>query len=110
MKEKSWKIVFGYDPYTKNKQYYENIDRIERTQKGFRLWDNKGFYKDFHRFCLFWEVGKGEDPHNPCSDCLFNELNLYSCSDSKSKYNLSDNTGTVCCYYLQKEKKDESKL
>lgn len=92
-------IIFIYDPYIRKGRIFKNICNVEKTSNGFRIYKGDGFYKDFHRLCIWWEVKLTLNPNNPCVDCLFNYSTSCGCEDAKDfKFNLGNNR-IVCAMY-----------
>lgn len=50
-------IVFVYNPFERSKQIFQDVNKVEeREDKSFRIYKKDGFYKDFPRLCIWWEV------------------------------------------------------
>ena len=96
-------IIFVYNPFERSKQIFQDINRVEeREDKSFRIYKKDGFYKDFPRLCIWWEVKITTNPNDPCEDCLFNYSKFPSCEDVDNfKFTLSDSS-VVCSMHHQK--------
>lgn len=88
--------IFVHNPYERNKQVFQDIYKVEDIpNKGFKVYKDKDFYKEFPRLCLWWEIKETSNKNNPCEDCLFNYLNLKTCLDEAFKFTLND--GRLVC-------------
>lgn len=88
--------IFVYNPYERSKQVFQDIYKVEKVpNKGFRVYKDKDFYKEFPRLCIWWEIKETSNRNDPCEDCLFNSK---SCSDKNFRFSLSNN-GVVCAMH-----------
>lgn len=91
--------IFVYNPYENSKQVFQNIYKVENVpSKGFRVYKDKDFYRDFPRLCFWWKIRKASNPSNPCESCLFN---YEDCSSKDFRFDL-DNNKIVCAMYEEK--------
>lgn len=97
-------IIFVYNPFERSKQIFQDVNRVEEEEdKSFRIYKKDGFYKDFPRLCIWWEVKITTNPNDPCEDCLFNYSKFYSCEDADNfKFTLNNNNNVVCSMHHQK--------
>lgn len=96
-------IIFVYNPFKRSKQVFQGVERVEeRLDKSFRVYKKDGFYKDFPRLCLWWEIKDAINPGNPCEDCVFSNPILHTCENpDEFTFNLSNNKA-ICAMHHSK--------
>lgn len=92
-------IIFVYNPFERSKQIFQDVNKVEeREDKSFRIYKKDGFYKDFPRLCIWWEIKETSNLSNPCENCIYNNKIYHSCIDTDFRFDLG-NDRIVCAMY-----------